>query len=319
VGQNFLFSLACAALWYAFHSVKSRMRLAHSIELERNNRKKEEEIHEAKLMFFTNLSHELRTPLTLLLTPLEELISHETNESKKSTLKIINKSANRLMLLVNQILDFRKSEKGEMKLSVQKVDFPNYINDISSYFKELAKDKNIDFSLITHQLPEQVWIDPDMIEKICFNLLSNSFKFTPEKRAYRIFMVSADGEWLTLKVSDNGIGIQQESQKSIFKAFFQENRPIPDASHITINSGSGIGLHLVKSIAELHHGYISFSSVPDAETVFTVRIPYLKESYDEKEISTGKKQLPQDIIPSGQISPSESICTKAATIAYSAC
>jgi signal transduction histidine kinase/ligand-binding sensor domain-containing protein/CheY-like chemotaxis protein/AraC-like DNA-binding protein len=304
--KTFYFLVACAALWYAFNSIRSRVRLAHSIEIEKNNRKKEEEIHEAKLMFFTNLSHELRTPLTLLLTPLQELISHETNESKKNTLKIINKSANRLMLLVNQILDFRKSEKGEMKLSVQKVDFPNYINDISSYFKELAKDKNIDFSLITHQLPEQVWIDPDMIEKICFNLLSNSFKFTP-KNGHIEFSVSADGEWLTLKVSDNGIGIQQESQKSIFKAFFQENRPIPDASHTTINSGSGIGLHLVKSIAELHHGYISFSSVPDAKTVFTVRIPYLKEAYDEKEISTGKKQLPQDIIPSGQISPSESL------------
>jgi signal transduction histidine kinase/ligand-binding sensor domain-containing protein/AraC-like DNA-binding protein len=294
--KTFYFLVACAALWYAFNSVRSRMRLAHSIEIEKNNRKRDEEIHEAKLMFFTNLSHELRTPLTLLLAPLQELISHETNESKKNTLKIINKSANRLMLLVNQILDFRKSEKGEMRLSVQNVDFPDFINDISSYFNEFAKDKSINFSMITHQLPEHAWIDPNMIEKICFNLLSNSFKFTP-KNGHIELAVSADGEWLTLKVSDNGIGIQQESQKSIFQAFFQENRNMHDVNHMATNSGSGIGLHLVKNIAELHHGSISFSSVPNVETIFTVRIPYLKEAYDEKEISKDNRQLPKDIVP----------------------
>lgn len=304
--KTFYFLLVCAALWYALRSVKSRMDLAHSIELERNNRKKEEEIHEAKLMFFTNLSHELRTPLTLLLTPLEDLISHEANENKKNTLKLINKSANRLLLLVNQILDFRKSEKGEMKLAVQKVEFPSYIDDISSYFRELAKEKNIDFTLITHQVPDEVWIDPDLVEKICFNLLSNAFKFTP-KNGHIELMVSADEECVTLKVTDNGIGIQHESQQSIFKAFFQENRPIPDASHFTINSGSGIGLHLVKRITELHHGYISFSSVPDVETVFTVRLPYHRDAYDDAEISSGKGQVPQDIIPSGQISPVDTL------------
>jgi signal transduction histidine kinase/ligand-binding sensor domain-containing protein/DNA-binding response OmpR family regulator len=292
--------LICGALWYAFQLIKSRVVLAHNIEIERNNRKKEEEVHEAKLMFFTNLSHELRTPLTLLLTPLEELISNETNESKKNTLKLINKSANRLMLLVNQILDFRKSEKGEMKLAVQEVELTNYFNDISSYFRELAKDKNIDFSLITHHLPERAWIDPSLIEKVCFNLLSNSFKFTPQN-GHIEFTLSADAEWLTIKVTDNGMGIQRESQQSIFKAFFQENRPVPDANHFTINSGSGIGLHLVKSIAELHHGFVSFSSVPDVETVFTVRVPYLKEAYDEVEISADKGLLPQDIIPSGPV------------------
>jgi signal transduction histidine kinase/ligand-binding sensor domain-containing protein/DNA-binding NarL/FixJ family response regulator len=263
---------------------KERLKLSHTIELEQAFRRRDDEIHEAKLVFFTNISHELRTPLTLLIAPLEKLIDNESNLIKQKTLKLIYKNANRLLLLVNQILDFRKTEKGEMQLQVQEVVLVEWADEIIQSFSEMAKDRKVTLNTVYNDNTEIVWIDSALMEKVCFNLLSNAFKFTPVGGQVS-FILCVDEKWMTIKVIDNGVGIQNESKKLVFNRFFQEKTLLSSGAKQT---GTGIGLHLVKSIVELHHGVISLSSEPGTETVFTVAIPWNKDDYESNEIQTVK-------------------------------
>jgi len=277
---------------------KERLKLSHTIELEQAFRRRDEEIHEAKLVFFTNISHELRTPLTLLIAPLEGLIGNESNPVKQRTLNLISKNANRLLLLVNQILDFRKNEKGEMKLQVHKVSLNQWGDEIIQSFSEMAKEAGITLNHVYPSNSENVWMDSALMEKVCFNLLSNAFKFT--KAGGQVsFIVSVDEKWLNIKVIDNGVGIRNESKEQVFNRFFQEKTLLSSGNKQT---GTGIGLHLVKSIVELHHGNISLSSEPGIETVFAVNIPSNEDSYESNEIFTVKASI-HDVLNAEELIP----------------
>lgn len=285
---KFLYIIAAISIIVFFWRLSNnRLKLSHSIELEKAFRRRDKEIHEAKLVFFTNISHELRTPLTLLIAPLEKLIDNESNLIKQKTLTLINKNANRLLLLVNQILDFRKTEKGEMKLQVNELILKEWVDEIVLSFKEMAEEKKISLKLVCQNETEKVWIDSSLMEKVCFNLLSNALKFSRSGGKVD-FILSVDDKWMTIKVVDNGVGIQSESKEKVFNRFFQENTLLSSGNKQT---GTGIGLHLVKSIVELHHGVISLSSEPGIETVFTVAIPCKKDSYEPGEISIVKPSM----------------------------
>ena len=294
---KFLYIIAVISILVFFwRQSNNRLKLSHSIELEKAFRLRDKEINEAKLVFFTNISHELRTPLTLLIAPLDKLIANESNQIKQKALKLIFKNANRLLLLVNQILDFRKTEKGEMKLQVQELILNDWVNEIIHSFDELAKEKEISLKLVCANEIEKVWMDASLMEKVCFNLLSNALKFS-HSGCKVDFKLSIDEKWLTIQVVDNGVGIQNESKEKVFTRFFQENTLLSSGNKQT---GTGIGLHLVKSIVELHHGVISLSSEPGIETVFTVAIPCNKDSYEPDEIFTVKPSI-NDVLNTDEI------------------
>jgi signal transduction histidine kinase/ligand-binding sensor domain-containing protein/AraC-like DNA-binding protein len=234
------------------------------------------EVNEAKLTFFTNISHELRTPLTLLIAPLDELQRNETNENKLRNLHRINQNAGRLLSLVNQILDFRKAEQGVTSLGVAPTAVFEQAASIVSSFAEAAADKEITLSLETEGSDDNVWIDSSILDKIVFNLLSNSFKFTPTGGSVSL-RAKVGEKTLTIIVTDNGRGIGSDAKQRIFERFYQD-KPVA-------GTGSGIGLHLVKTLAELHHGTISYESIPNVSTSFVLSIPCRREEYREEELA----------------------------------
>ena len=269
----------------------------------------------AKLTFFTNISHELRTPLTLLIAPLEQLIDNETNSSKLNNLKIINKNANRLLSLINQILDFRKTEKGQMQIKVKEIYIEEYVDDIVKSFAELANERGITFtSEILNPEKKRIWADPSIIDKICLNLLSNAFKFTGKGGTIHIGITVTHTE-LQIRISDSGKGISKDVQEKVFERFWQESRNMDSFSYKT--AGSGIGLHLVKSLTELHHGTITLKSEVDKGSEFTVILPCVKDEYALSEIDTsstgsaflapdeGKDEIP---VPAQSSKPAIVIC-----------
>lgn len=272
--------LAIVVLVYSYYA--SKLKFSYTLAIEKDKRLKEEELHDAKLTFFTNISHELRTPLTLLLAPLEQLIDNETNSTKLNNLKIINKNANRLLSLVNQVLDFRKSEKGQMHLKIREIQIEEYIGNIVGSFSELANERRIAFNAtISNPTMKRIWADPDIIDKICLNLLSNAFKFTDCGGKIHIGVTTTDNE-LHLCITDTGQGIAKNAQERVFDRFWQENKNMDSFSYKT--AGSGIGLHLVKSLTELHHGTITLKSELGKGSEFMVILPCIKDEYDATEI-----------------------------------
>lgn len=264
-------------------TIKDRLLLRQELLTEKLKQERNEKLNNEKLRFFTNISHELRTPLTLILGPAEQLIKagqKAGNNYQQTKSKLIYQNAKRLLNLVNQILDFRKAQTGTLKLKVSKTDILLHSKNVFETFKDLAKDKDISFNFISENNSIEGWIDNDKYDKILYNLLSNSIKFTNKQGNVDVFISLKDGDdnLLILEVSDNGIGIPFASQKNIFKRFYQTS------SSKQNNTGSGIGLSLVKSLIELHKGEIYFKSSPRKGTIFTVEIPIAREYYTTEEV-----------------------------------
>lgn len=269
--------LAGVILYFIWAYVNVRIQAANHLRIERAKREKEEELHQEKLQFFTNISHEFRTPLTLIIGPLEKMQYEEQNEEKKLNFKLMLRNANRLLTMVNQLLDFRKAEKGQMKLKVQKSDLFLCIKDILFSFEELRKQKDIQLEF-NQQGEEQLgWFDPEFLTKSLTNLLSNAFKFTPDKGKITVSaLVKKDAlghNEVEISVTDNGKGISPKDINSIFDRFYQGK----DQSNVP--QGSGIGLHLVKNLIELHHGTIEVQSAPGVQTTFKITLPIEKNAY----------------------------------------
>ncbi len=228
-----------------------------------------EEATHAKLVFFTNVSHDFRTPLTLVADPIEQLLEDETlNPKQHSLLKVAHKSVTILLRLVNQILDFRKYENGKLELVRTDVDLRVQLQEWVQSFQNLARKKHVRFVLDIAEADYRMSLDAEKTERICFNLLSNAFKFTPENGTISMQLSSLTKEdtkqWVRLVVSDTGSGISERHIRHIFDRFYQ----------IDIHpSGSGIGLALVKAFVELHGGTIAVESKEGKGTVFTVELP----------------------------------------------
>ena len=233
-----------------------------------------------KSRLFSNISHEFRTPLTLILGPLEDMLAEETSKkTTQKTVKMMQRNANRLLDLVNQMLDLSKVEAGSMKLDLEESDILKSFRVLLSSFNSLAEKKEI---LFKQSIPAGTlisWFDEDKIEKILTNLLSNAFKFTPKGGAVACEVTpSEDKKSIKIKVSDTGMGIAPDQQEKIFDRFHQvEKSGEPESI------GTGIGLALTKELVVLMHGELSVKSKVGEGTSFTVTLPLGKSHLDEDE------------------------------------
>jgi signal transduction histidine kinase/ligand-binding sensor domain-containing protein/CheY-like chemotaxis protein/AraC-like DNA-binding protein len=247
----------------------------------------EQKLSELKLHFFTNISHELRTPLTLIMGPVQDIISRgEGDLQTLEYLKIVDKNAHRLLRQVNNILDFRKIESGKMRLKVSEIEIVSFVRDIFTGFKELAKTQKIDFTFNSDVEKLEVWVDPDKMDSVIFNLLSNAFKFTPEGKKIEISVISVPEENLVkIEVKDHGVGIAPESIPYLFQRFAISN----ETSGLN-SKGTGLGLSLVKDILTLHKGNVEVNSIEGEGSTFTISILLGNEHFD-------KNKSDIDIIP----------------------
>ena len=244
-------------------------RLKHKVSVE-------QEISDIKLRFFTNISHELRTPLTLIAGPVEQVLQHgKLNDEEREQLVLVERNTNRMLRLVNQILDFRKIQNKKMKMRVQQIDLIPFIRHIMESFNSLADEHQIDFSMDTKVSSLKIWADSDKLEKILFNLLSNAFKYTPQGKQIKV-VVQEEEKDVILAVEDQGIGIAENKQKSLFVRF--EN--LVD-KNLFNQASTGIGLSLVKELIDMHHGSISIRSKLGEGSCFSIRLQKGKEHFDE--------------------------------------
>ncbi|MDO3694606.1 two-component regulator propeller domain-containing protein [Wenyingzhuangia sp. chi5] len=298
-------------IYFSRKQIKLRLELKQELLLEKVKRERDEKLNNEKLRFFTNISHELRTPLTLILGPVKQLLQQENASSyERSRVDLIYQNANRLLRLVNQILDFRRAETGALKLKVYKVDIVINTKNIFTSFIELSHTKNINFNLNIETDSLFCWIDMDKYNKILYNLLSNAMKFTDHYGNVDLFIGLKEGheKILKIEVSDDGIGIPLESQEKIFSRFYQAQ------NSKSSTTGTGIGLSLVKALVEIHKGEIKVESTPGVGSIFTVELPVGKEAYSEDErFDISPTDEVETLIPIKQIEASfENINTKKA-------
>ncbi|WP_052467093.1 response regulator [Psychroserpens damuponensis] len=241
--------------------------------LYRNHQKtniKLKELDLLKTSFFANISHEFRTPLTLISSPIDDVLADDTiSGDKRQKFTIAKQNSNRLLELVNQLLDLSKIDEGQLKLQLQKGNVIQHISALSESFAYCAKQKNITYTIDISQSNETVWFDKDAIEKITVNLLSNAIKYTPENGLVTC-VVYLEKNKLFLKIKNSGKGLTAFELKHIFERFYQTNER---------NQGSGIGLALVKELVELHKGEIKVSSIPNKETSFNVSLTVDKSKF----------------------------------------
>ena len=234
-----------------------------------------EDATQAKLVFFTNISHEFRTPLTLILGPLDSMAEKENlSDNGKRLILLMRKNIYVLLKLIDQIIDFRKYENGKMQMYFTLTDLKSFVSEICESFIEFGKKKHIHLSFTPDTDDFTLWFDSDKMEKICYNLLSNAFKFSTENGRIEVHLskIHINNESVAqLTISDNGVGISEQHINSIFDRYYKvDSRAL----------GSGIGLHLTKVLVELHNGTIGIKSEEGKGSIFTVQIPF-----KQKEIS----------------------------------
>lgn len=255
---------------YAFY-INRKMRQANRKLISLNAEMKE--VTAQKLQFFTNVSHEVRTPLTLILAPLDRLIVSLRESPYASDLRLIQKNANRLLRVINQILDFRKVEGKQEKLAVREIDLVPFVGEIKSYFDSMGSVRAISYTFTSSMKQCTLWIDPDLLEKVLVNLLSNAFKFTPEGGSVRIELTEEEDR-VFIRVIDTGSGIQPGNLPHLFDCFYTEDRSM----------GTGIGLHLVKEYIHMHGGEIHVESEPGQRTTFTVCLRKGKAHFEDSDL-----------------------------------
>ena len=255
---------------YAFY-INRKMRQANRKLISLNAEMKE--VTAQKLQFFTNVSHEVRTPLTLILAPLDRLIVSLRESPYASDLGLIQKNANRLLRVINQILDFRKVEGKQEKLAVREIDLVPFVGEIKSYFDSMGSVRAISYTFTSSMKQCTLWIDPDLLEKVLVNLLSNAFKFTPEGGSVRIELTEEEDR-VFIRVIDTGSGIQPGNLPHLFDRFYTEDRSM----------GTGIGLQLVKEYIHMHGGEIHVKSEPGQRTTFTVCLRKGKARFEDSDL-----------------------------------
>ena len=244
-------------------------RLKHEVSVE-------QQMTDMKLRFFTDISHELRTPLTLISGPVEYILGNtKLPDDAREQLQVVERNTNRMLRLINQILDFRKIQNRKMKMQVQRMDVVAFTRKIMANFESVAEEHQIDFLFETEKEELYLWVDADKFEKIVFNLLSNAFKYTPNGKMITV-LVREDEKSVSVSVEDQGIGIADNKKKSLFVRF--EN--LVDRNLFN-QSSTGIGLSLVKELVEMHKATITVDSKLGEGSCFKVDFLKGKEHYDE--------------------------------------
>ena len=244
-----------------------------------------EEMGEAKIKFFMNISHEIRTPLTLIITPLLSLIKEDKEPHRQGIYEIIRKNSERILHLINQMMDLRKIDKGQMMMRMCQTDMVAFINEEYELFKQQALAKNIDFEYQHDSEELPVWIDRNNFDKVIINILSNAFKFTPTAGHILLSLTHTDHH-AYISIKDSGIGIPKDKLETIFQRFYQSPSDPNDR-----NIGTGIGLDLTRSLVELHYGSISArnnegekGSKFEHGSEFIIRIPLGKDHLKPEEL-----------------------------------
>lgn len=275
-----------AVTMYVLSRIRHRqelMKLAH-----------QEEINEAKLQFFINISHEIRTPMTLIISPLEKLIA-EGDQDKHPIYLMIYRNAQRILRLINQLLDIRKLDQKQMYLKFRETDIVGFIDDLMQTFEYQAQQKNINFTFDHKDKELKVWIDLNNFDKVLLNVISNAFKYTPNGGEIRIALTSGRDEkvhgplkhYFEISITDTGIGVDKNKIEQIFERFYQINNDLTNA-----NFGTGIGLHLSRSLVELHHGTIQAENNTEGTgTRFIIRLPMGSDH-----LKTNELENPEDIV-----------------------
>ena len=240
-----------------------------------------EEMADAKLRFFMNISHEIRTPMTLIVAPLQSLIKQDNDPHRRGVYETIRRNAERILGLINQMMDLRKIDKGQMQMHMRETNLVTFIGDIYTLFAQQAKNKTIQFHFDCDEERIMAWIDRGNFDKIIINILSNAFKFTPTGGEIRICLKQNEKE-ATISIFDNGEKIPEDKLERIFERFYQSPSSANDR-----NVGTGIGLDLTRSLVELHHGSIEAHNNSDGPGCeFIVTIPLGNEHLSAEEILT---------------------------------
>lgn len=264
----FAFILFTGIILYVFLYI---YRLRHQVDME-------QQLANVKLKFFTDISHELRTPLTLISSPVSEVLEDPSiSPSVREHLTIVHKNTERMLRLVNQILDFRKIQNKKMKLLVENTELIAFLMKITESFRLIAEERQINFTFQSELEELYIWIDRDKVEKIIFNLLSNAFKYTLPGKDIKIAVQKSDNN-IRVSIIDEGIGIAPDKMSSLFKRF----ETLSKSSNI-LQPSSGIGLSLVKELVDMHHGNIEVKSQPGTGSEFSVSLPLDRQIFEKDE------------------------------------
>ena len=286
IGYVLLFLLALGLL---LRYVIRRSEKKHAKAIDELNSKKEIEIHEAKINFFTMIAHEIRTPVSLIIGPLEKIMqSTHIPTNERQELEIIDRNSQRLLYLVNQLLDFRKVEQKEIRMKFSSQSIKELMQAVCERFSPTLQQNGVSFSVTYPDEHFHADVDKEALTKVLSNLLTNANKYTQSRIEVR-FQEHPEKQTFSIEVKDNGKGMNEEELKKIFKPFYQasENKP-----------GTGIGLSIVKGIVEAHHGQIKVTSQQGHGSSFMITLPQKQENLSaEEEENQAGNPLPEDIIP----------------------
>ncbi len=252
-----------------------RMRLLNALKMERIEKQQQEALSKLKINFFTNISHEFRTPLTLIIGPAKSLLKQQLNEKSNKHVKLIQSNAKRLEVLINQLMDFRKAEEGEVTISTSKIELVSFLNNCLENFCFLAEQQQIKLKTEFEFSNKSIELDQNKLDIILYNLLSNAFKFS-KKGGEIILGLRTSGADIEIYVKDNGIGIPNNELEHIFESFYQSSHSLP---------GTGIGLPLSKAYVQLQGGRIEVKSKIGEGSIFSVFLP--------DNIKKGEKNRPE--------------------------
>lgn len=249
------------------------VKFVHDKNVLRNRIRLEQELTRYKLVFFTNIAHEFRTPLTLMQGSLEKekriMKANRWQTELEKTIRVMDKSVQRMLRLIDQLLEFRKMQAGKLKLSLQETDVVMFVKGICRMFDDAAESKEIAYSFESSEPVHAMFLDQQMIDKVVFNLLSNAFKYTPAKGTISVSLSFTDV--MTIRVADTGVGIPQEKREQLFSRFMQSSYT---------GESFGIGLHLTHELVRTHHGEITYQENEGGGSVFVVTIPLQKDCYE---------------------------------------
>lgn len=249
------------------------VKFVHDKNVLRNRIRLEQELTRYKLVFFTNIAHEFRTPLTLMQGSLEKekriMKANRWQTELEKTIRVMDKSVQRMLRLIDQLLEFRKMQAGKLKLSLQETDAVMFVKGICRMFDDAAESKEIAYSFESSEPAHAMFIDQQMIDKVVFNLLSNAFKYTPAKGSISVSLSFTDV--MTIRVADTGVGIPQEKRAQLFSRFMQSSYT---------GESFGIGLHLTHELVRTHHGEITYQENEGGGSAFVVTIPLQKDCYE---------------------------------------
>ncbi len=305
----FLYGLAILGvlLWYR-NNLLVQERLKSNLKVEHMELEKMQELNQLRSRFFANISHEFRTPLTLILDPIRAMIEGRNRGDAKSQLQVAVRSGERLLRLVNQLLDLSKLGSGGIQLELYKINLAHFLKPVVESFDSLARQMEINYSYHFEDESLELFTDEDKLEKIVVNLVANAFKFTPSNGQIQFSERKADPpnlktsdpgeEWVLLEVKDNGIGIDKKSLSFIFDRFYQV-----EGSQAREHKGTGIGLSLVKELVEFQKGIISVEAEAGKGACFKVYFRLGRAHLSDKEVIESPLRVPPTIDPSINLTP----------------